>query len=78
MELALWVVVPSLILSLGIGLCHIRWQRHTERDRFILAMMEASTPDRMLPNEKARLKLLRSPWWAFWRWVPDLWSEVRS
>ena len=66
------------ILSLLVGFCYYRWQQLTERERFLLGMMEASTPQRMHSNERARLKLLRSPWWVVWRWLPDLWSGVRS
>jgi hypothetical protein len=78
MQLALYSVAAVGILALLVGFFYHRWQQLTERERFILGMMEASTPQRMLPNEKARLKLLRSPWWALWRWVPDLWSEIRT
>jgi hypothetical protein len=77
MEITFGIVAGIAIIGLVVGLCYIRWQRHTERDRFILGMMEASTPDRMRPKEKERLRLLRSPWWAFWRWLPDLWDGAR-
>ena len=51
---------------------YLRWQKLVERERFFLAMKEASTPQSMRQKERSRLELLRSPWWAAWRWLPDL------
>ena len=54
---------------------HRRWQQLTERERFFLAMTRAATPYHLLPEERARLELLDSPWWAVWRWLLDLWHH---
>lgn len=51
---------------------YLRWREATRRERFLLAMKEASTPEVMNPEEISRLRLLRSPWWAAWKWLPDL------
>jgi hypothetical protein len=50
---------------------HRKWQERVERERFVLAMKAASTPDRLAPEERDRLQLLREPWWAVWRWLPE-------
>lgn len=63
--------VVAFLLSVSYG----RWQALTDRERFLLGMKQASTPGRMTAEETTRLRLLRSPWWAFWRWVPDLWRR---
>jgi hypothetical protein len=66
-------ILGGLILLLVSS--HRRWQQLTERERFFLAMKRAATPQRLLPEERARLELLDSPWWAAWRWLPDLWHH---
>lgn len=75
----MWRSVSLLALSVGLGVAirssYLRWQRLTERERFLLGMKEASTPQRMHPEEKKRLSLLHSPWWAIWRWLPELWRQ---
>jgi hypothetical protein len=69
-----------LLAILGVGIpflvfAHRRWQQLTERERFFLAMKRAATPHRLLPEERSRLQLLDAPWWAVWRWLPDLWRH---
>ncbi len=69
----------ALLLLLGVGLLldssHRHWQKLRERERFLLTMKEITTPLRMGPEERARLVILRTPWWAVWRWLPDLWHR---
>jgi len=69
-------LILYLAALLGVGMflraSYLRWREATQREKFLLAMKEASTPERMNPEERSRLKLLRSPWWAVWRWLPDL------
>jgi hypothetical protein len=70
-----------LPLLLGAGLLagsYWHWRRLTERERFFLAMKQAVGAERMGPDEKTRLRLLRSPWWAVWRWLPDLQRQLLS
>jgi hypothetical protein len=75
----MWLAVYLLLVLAGLGLIlassYRRWQRLTERERFLLGMKKASRPENMDPDEKSKLKLLRSPWWAFWRWLPDLYRR---
>lgn len=69
-----WVVIGGIVAVLLLGVVRYaygRWQERVERERFVLAMKAASTPDLLDPNERARLRLLRSPWWAVWRWLPE-------
>ncbi len=78
LALALFSVLALALFSvLGLGLIlassYVRWQQLIERERFLLGMKQASTPNKMCPSERSRLKVLRSPWWAVWRWVPGLW-----
>jgi hypothetical protein len=61
-------VVASLLRRL-----YRRWKEVNERERFLLGMKRVSTPDLLKPANDVRLKVLRSPWWAIWRWLPDLW-----
>ncbi len=72
----------ALLLLLGVGLLldssHRHWQQLRERERFLLTMKEITTPLRMGPEERARLVMLRTPWWAVWRWLPDLWDRARE
>jgi len=52
-----------------------RWRQLTERERFLLSMKQISRPGNMTAKERQRLELVRSPWWAAWRWFPDLWRR---
>lgn len=67
------LIVGSIGALLVGGVCHAhrRWQKTVERERFVLAMKAAATPNRLRPVEQARLHLLRAPWWALWRWLPE-------
>jgi hypothetical protein len=73
------------LLAVVGGLCFVasllghlyrRWRELTERERFVLGMKSASTPGQLRPENDGRLKMLRSPWWAIWRWLPDLWRQL--
>ena len=77
MRLALYLLVSVLVGGLGLLLLffHEHWQRLRERERFFLTMKEITTPLRMGPEERARLVMLRTPWWAVWRWLLDLWRR---
>jgi len=74
-----WRVVwgAALLGALGFVLRNLygRWGQLTEREKFFLTLKEAATPQRMRPDEIARLRLLRSPWWALLRWLPELWRR---
>jgi hypothetical protein len=63
---------------LSVGCARWRWVKLTERERFLLGVKEAATPTRLDSGERARLAVLRSPWWALWRWLPDLWRRTYS
>ena len=65
-------LLPALGVLLGYS--HRYWHTLRERERFILTMKEITTPQRMSAEERRRLRLLRAPWWAAWRWLPDLWD----
>ena len=54
---------------------YLRWQELTERDRFMLGMKAASHPENLTAEQRSTLKVVRSPWWAAWRWAPDLWRR---
>ncbi len=75
----MWLAVYLLFMLAGVGVVlafsYRRWQQLTERERFLLGMKEASIPNNMLPDERLKLKLLRSSWWVVWRWLPDLWHR---
>lgn len=75
-------ILYLLAALLGAGMflryAHRCWREATERERFFLAMKEASIPQRMTPEERLRLKRLRSPWWAIWRWLPEFWRRPPS
>ncbi len=75
----MWLAL-ALFSVLGLGLflaiSYVRWQQRIERERFLLGMKQASTPNKMCPSERSRLKVLRSPCWAVWRWVPALWRRT--
>lgn len=69
-----WIFTIGILGALLLGWMrygHHRWQESVERERFVLAMKAASTPDLLDPDERARLRLLRAPWWAVWRWLPE-------
>lgn len=70
LPLSVFVVGGASLLAWA-GLAHRRWQNRVERERFVLAMKAASTPDRLAREERDRLELLREPWWAVWRWLPE-------
>ena len=73
-----WVFVVGAIAVLLVGWArygHYRWQESVDRERFVLAMKAASTPNRLDPGERARLHLIRAPWWAVWRWLPERWGK---
>lgn len=67
------VILGTASASLAGWVCyeHHRWQARIERERFVLALKAAATPDQLRPDERARLRLLRAPWWAIWRWLPE-------
>jgi len=74
-----WRVVwgAALLGALGFVLSNVygRWRQLTERERFFLSLKEAAIPKNLRPDESARLRLLRSPWWGLSRWLPDLWRR---
>lgn len=70
-NLLLWVAFATAGMLALVRYQHHRWQEHVERERFVLGLKAASTPDRLKPRERSRLELLRAPWWAVWRWLPD-------
>ncbi|HLE71085.1 MAG TPA: hypothetical protein VJH87_15505 [Vicinamibacteria bacterium] len=57
-------------------LSYRRWLTLIERERFLLGMKAASHPENLTAEERTRLKRVRSPWWAVWRWGPDLWRRL--
>ena len=65
------ITVGGVSLFVWASLAHRKWQERVERERFILAMKAASTPELLAPSERDRLELLREPWWAVWRWLPE-------
>ena len=75
MRLALFSLLVLAGLGLVLACSYRRWQRLTERERFLLGMKKASRPENMGPDEKSKLELLRSPWWVVWRWLPDLYRR---
>ena len=75
--LYLLAVVGGLcFVAFLLGRLYRRWQEVTERERFLLGMKSFSTPDQLRPENDVRLKMLRSPWWAIWRWLPALWRRL--
>ena len=75
MRLAVYLLFMLAGVGVILAFCYRRWQQLTEQERFLLGMKEASIANNMLPDERSRLKLLRSSWWAVWRWLPDLWHR---
>ena len=73
------VTLSVLFVLLGVAVFlrveYRLWREATERERFMLALKEASTPQRMNAEDGLRLKRLRSPWWAVWRWLIALWRQ---
>lgn len=76
MSPAVCLLLVTASLGLILAFSYRRWQRLTERERFLLGMNKASRPESMDPDEKSKLELLRSPWWALWRWF-DLYRRRR-
>ena len=75
MRLALILLGVLAALGLILALNFRQWRQITERERFLLGMKQISRPGNMTAKERQRLELVRSPWWAVWRWVPDLWRR---
>ena len=75
LSLTLSLLAAVLVLGLFLRVEYRLWREATERERFMLALKEASTPARMDPEDMLRLRRLRAPFWAVWRWLLDLWRE---
>ena len=75
LTLTLSLLAAALVLGLFLQVEYRLWREATERERFILALKEASTPARMDPEDMLRLRRLRAPFWAVWRWLLDLWRQ---
>jgi len=77
MHLTLMLSLLALVfcVALFLRLEYRLWREATERERFMLALKEAATPHRMEPEDAQRLRRLRSPWWAVWRWLLALWRQ---
>ncbi len=75
MRLLVWGAVVLGALGLVLGHLYVRWRELTQRERFLLGLKEATTPQRMHPEERARLEFLRAGWWAVFHWLPDLWRR---
>jgi hypothetical protein len=73
LTLALSLLAALLVLGLFLRVEYRLWREATERERFMLALKEASTPQRMAPEDMLRLRRLRAPFWAVWRWLLELW-----
>jgi hypothetical protein len=73
----LFLLASVLLLSLALlfGPSFRHWRKIRERERFLLSMMVITTPRRMDPEQRARLTILQTPWWAVWRWLPDWWQR---
>jgi hypothetical protein len=41
----------------------------------VLGLKSLSTPGQLRPENDGRLRMLHSPCWAIWRWLPDLWRQ---
>ncbi len=67
MRLAVYLLFMLAGVGVILAFSYRRWQQLTERERFLLGMKEASIANNMLPDERLRLKLLRSLWWVVWR-----------
>ena len=79
-ELSAGALVVVLVMALAAVAMFLfagyqRWQYLAERERFLLGLKKASRPKDLQPNEISRLSILRSPWWALWRWLPDYWRR---
>jgi len=75
LTLALSIAAVLLVAGLVLRVEYRLWREATERERFMLALKEASTPGRMDPEDLLRLQRLRSPFWAVWRWMFELWRQ---
>jgi hypothetical protein len=73
LTLSLSVLAALMVVGLLLRVEYRLWREATERERFMLALKEASTPGRMDPQDLLRLRRLRAPFWAVWRWLLDLW-----
>jgi hypothetical protein len=71
------LAIAAVLAGAGVYLrvCYRRWRQATERERFDLAVKAATIPQHMSPASKQKLELLRSPWWAVWKWFPDYWRR---
>lgn len=78
MRSALILVGVLAVLGLILAQNFRRWGQLTERERFLLGMKQISRPQNMTSKERQRLELLRSPWWAVWRWFPELWRHQQN
>lgn len=76
MKAIVYALLPLAGLALALILSYRRWQQITERDRFLLGMKAISHPENLTAEERTRLKIVRSPWWAVWCWLPDLWKRT--
>jgi hypothetical protein len=74
LTLSLSLLAALLLVGLLLRVEYRSWREATERERFMLALKEASTPKRMDPADMLRLKRLRAPFWAIWRWLLDMWQ----
>ena len=72
MGLVVWGALIMAALGVALQQLYRRWRQNTERERFFLGLKDVTTPAQMGTDETRRLRLLRSPWWAAWRWLPDL------
>lgn len=75
LTLMLSLLAVALILGLFLRVEYRLWREATDHERFLLALKEASTPQRMGPEDVQRLRRLRAPWWLVWRWLPALWRQ---
>ena len=75
MSTIVYALLLLAALAFVLVVSYLRWQQLTERDRFMLGMKAASHPENLTAEQRSTLKVVRSPWWAVWRWVPDLWRR---
>ena len=60
MRLAVYLLFILAGVGVILAFSYRRWQELTERERFLLGMKEASITNNMRPDERLKLKLLRS------------------
>jgi hypothetical protein len=75
LTLTLSLLAALLVLGLFLRVEYRLWREATERERFMLALKEASTPARMDPEDMLRLRRLRAPFWAVWTWSRERWRK---